>query len=166
MTERSGNIYENKGSALHCPGQSWNVIENTGSYELKAKMLLKRNDVAGGMVGFRSQEKDFEKAPPSPTTVPNFHASLDSETVGNGETKDLVISKTHERRGNLYENKGSFFHSLQQSGNVIENTSSYEFMAGMLLKGQAVTNRLRAPICRGGSSGVQGRSQPRSKGSR
>ncbi len=165
MTEGSGNVYENKGSALHCSGQTWNVIENTDSYEFKAGMLLKRNDVAGGMVGFRSQEKDFEKAPPSPTTVPNFHASLDSKSVGNGETKDLVISKTQERRGNVYENKGSAFHSLRQSGNFIENTSSYEFMAGMLLKGQALTNRLSAPICRGGSSGVQGSSQPRSKGS-
>jgi hypothetical protein len=166
MTERSGNVYENKGSAFHGPQQRTNVIENTGSYEFKAGMLLKRNDVGGGMVGFRSQEKDFENAPPSPTTVPNFHASLDSKSVGNGETKDLVISKTHERSGNVYENKWSEFNSQRKSGNVIENTDSYELIAVMLLKIQVVRSRLSAPICRGGSSGVQGRSQPRSKGSR
>jgi hypothetical protein len=31
------------------------------------------------------------------------------------------LSKLKELRGNLYENKGSAFHSLAQSGNVKEN---------------------------------------------
>jgi hypothetical protein len=60
-------------------------------------------------------------------------------SVGNGERKNLVTLKTMERRGNVYENKGSALHSPQQSGNVIENTGSYEFKAGMLLKKQVVS---------------------------
>jgi hypothetical protein len=35
------------------------------------------------------------------------------------ETEDF--SKLREQRGNVYENKGSIFHSPAQSGNVIEN---------------------------------------------
>jgi hypothetical protein len=53
MTDRRGNVYENKGSAFHSPRQSGNVTENTGSYEFKAGMLLKRK------AGFRSQESGF-----------------------------------------------------------------------------------------------------------
>jgi hypothetical protein len=53
MQEQRGNVYENKGSALHSPRQSGNIIENTGSYEFKAGMLLKRK------AGFRSQQSAF-----------------------------------------------------------------------------------------------------------
>jgi hypothetical protein len=77
-------------------------------------MLLKGSDlgvrrwiVGRGRTGFRSQEKDFENAPPSPATVPNCDASLHSNSVGNRERKELVISKRDERSGNVYENKGS-----------------------------------------------------------
>jgi hypothetical protein len=31
LTERSANLYENKGSAFHDPGRSGNVFENTGT---------------------------------------------------------------------------------------------------------------------------------------
>ena len=41
MSEQSGNVYENKGSAFQSPLQSGNVIENKGSYASKAGMLLK-----------------------------------------------------------------------------------------------------------------------------
>jgi hypothetical protein len=41
LKERSGNVYENKWSAFHRPGQSGNAIENKGSYALKAGMSLK-----------------------------------------------------------------------------------------------------------------------------
>jgi hypothetical protein len=60
-------------------GLSGNVIENTGSYELKARMLSKRK--AGFRIqeaGFRSQEKDLESAPLGPTKVPNCFAPLDN----------------------------------------------------------------------------------------
>jgi hypothetical protein len=46
--ERGGNVYENKGSACSSPWQSGNIIENTGSYEFKTRMTLKRNDIGGG----------------------------------------------------------------------------------------------------------------------
>jgi hypothetical protein len=42
MNELSGDVYENKGSAVHGRPQSGNVIENKGSYALKAGILLKR----------------------------------------------------------------------------------------------------------------------------
>jgi hypothetical protein len=45
MKERSGNVYENKGSAFHSPKESGNVIENKDSYVLKAGMLLKTQHV-------------------------------------------------------------------------------------------------------------------------
>jgi hypothetical protein len=41
LKERSGNVFENKGSAFHRPSQSGNIIENKGSYASKAEMLLK-----------------------------------------------------------------------------------------------------------------------------
>jgi len=41
MRERCGNLIENKGSALEGRRGSWNVIQNKGSYAMKARMLLK-----------------------------------------------------------------------------------------------------------------------------
>jgi hypothetical protein len=41
MKDRCGNVYENKGLIFLRRGQSGNVIENTGSYALKAGILLK-----------------------------------------------------------------------------------------------------------------------------
>jgi hypothetical protein len=38
LTERSANVYENKGSAFSGLDQGGNVIENKGSYTLKAGM--------------------------------------------------------------------------------------------------------------------------------
>jgi hypothetical protein len=150
LKERSGNVYENKGSAFHTPEQSGDIIENAGSYESNAVILLKRKDVSLGKPGFRSQdsgvrsqEEDSEKAPPSPTTVPNWDASVDSKSVGTGERKDMAISKTHERSWNVYENKGSVFHSLEQTRNVVENTGGYEFKAGMFLKRKDVIARFK-----------------------
>jgi hypothetical protein len=87
--------------------------------------------------GARSQEKGFENASHRPTNVPNCLAPLHSMSAGKGERKNLVSLKTHDRCGNLYENKGSAFHSPQESGNIIENTGSYEAKAGMLLKRKA-----------------------------
>jgi len=45
LKERCANVSENKGSGLETPAQSWNVIENKGSYSLAAGMLLKINVV-------------------------------------------------------------------------------------------------------------------------
>jgi hypothetical protein len=42
VKERSGNVYENKGSPLENRERSGNVIENKGSYEQDAGMLLKQ----------------------------------------------------------------------------------------------------------------------------
>jgi hypothetical protein len=41
LKKRRGDLYENKGSAFYGPEQSGNVIENTGSYALKAGRLMK-----------------------------------------------------------------------------------------------------------------------------
>jgi hypothetical protein len=41
--------------------------------------------------------------------------SLQAEEKGT-----VVTSKMQERRGNVYENKGSVFHSPRQSGNVVD----------------------------------------------
>jgi aspartate carbamoyltransferase regulatory subunit len=49
---------------------------------------------------------------------------------GKREKKDFL--KLKDRSGNIYENKGSAFHSPGQSGNVIENTGSYALKAAML----------------------------------
>jgi hypothetical protein len=49
--------------------------------------------------------------------------------------------KMTERRANLYENKGSVFHRLRRSGNVIENKASYSFNTGMLMKTKEVDGR-------------------------
>ena len=51
MNERSGDVYENKGSAFHERWQSRNVIENKGSYASKAGMLCapqRRGSPVGG----------------------------------------------------------------------------------------------------------------------
>ena len=47
MAGRSGDVYENKGPLWKKWGLSGNLIENKGSYALKAGMLLKRKDVGG-----------------------------------------------------------------------------------------------------------------------
>jgi hypothetical protein len=62
MTERTGNVYENKGSALHSLERSGDFAENTGSYEFEAGMSLKRKDVGWGKnriqdPGVRSQKR-------------------------------------------------------------------------------------------------------------
>ena len=41
LHELCGNVYENKGSAFHGPGQSGNLIENKSGYALNAGMSLK-----------------------------------------------------------------------------------------------------------------------------
>jgi hypothetical protein len=41
MNERTGNVYENKGSLWKTRERSWNVCENKGTYPLMAGMLLK-----------------------------------------------------------------------------------------------------------------------------
>jgi hypothetical protein len=56
-----------------------------------------------------------------------------------GKKNPSDFKKVKERSGNVYENKGSVFHSPRQSGNVTENKDTYEFKAGMLLKGKVVS---------------------------
>jgi hypothetical protein len=58
-------------------------------------------------------------------------------SVKKGKGKNSVTLKMHERRVNFYENKGAPFPRRGQSGNVVENASSYEFKPGMLLKRKA-----------------------------
>jgi hypothetical protein len=51
------------------------------------------------------------------TSAPSF-----GQDVGSGvEVKESDSSKLKERRGNVYENKGSAFHGPKRSGNVVEN---------------------------------------------
>jgi hypothetical protein len=45
LTERRGDLYENKGADFGSLGISGNVVENKGSYALKAGMLLKTQAV-------------------------------------------------------------------------------------------------------------------------
>jgi hypothetical protein len=45
LTERRGNVYENKGPELKNQEQSRNLYENAGAYSRKARMLLKRKTV-------------------------------------------------------------------------------------------------------------------------
>jgi hypothetical protein len=66
LTERAGDVIENKGPLWKTQGLSGNVIENKGSYALKAGMLLKRKEVDGrsqtvgeGRTGFTSQDSGF-----------------------------------------------------------------------------------------------------------
>ena len=47
MNEHCGNVYENKGPGFNRPKESGNVIQNKGSYALKAGMFLKRKEVGG-----------------------------------------------------------------------------------------------------------------------
>jgi hypothetical protein len=47
MSDRRGNVYENKGPAFSMPRQSGNVAENKDSYAYKAGMLLKIKEVGG-----------------------------------------------------------------------------------------------------------------------
>ena len=44
-----------------------------------------------------------------------------AQEVDSGKREKKDFSKLRDRRGNVYENKGSVFHSPAQSGNVIEN---------------------------------------------
>ena len=64
MNEQCWNVYENKGSTSTRPGPSGNIAETTGSYELKAGMLLKGRNVGGGRTGFRIQDSGFRNQEP------------------------------------------------------------------------------------------------------
>jgi hypothetical protein len=57
VKQRGGNVYENKGSVFQGRGQSVNVIENKGSYALKAGMLLKRKEVGDRRYGVGGEEQ-------------------------------------------------------------------------------------------------------------
>ena len=46
LRERSGNVYENKGSVWKTCERSGNVIENKGTYACYGSILLKTNDLA------------------------------------------------------------------------------------------------------------------------
>jgi hypothetical protein len=56
-----------------------------------------------------------------------------------GERKNSL--KMKERRGNVYENKGTTFSSPLGSRNVVENKGTYPHKAGILLKIKALTGR-------------------------
>jgi hypothetical protein len=58
LHELCGNIYENKGSALQSSQETWNVIENKGSYALKAVMLLKTSKLVVSLEFIRSGHRD------------------------------------------------------------------------------------------------------------
>ena len=47
LTERAGDVIENKGPLWKTQGLSGNVVENKASYAQKAGMLLKRKEVDG-----------------------------------------------------------------------------------------------------------------------
>jgi len=77
-------------------------------------MLWKRKEVGGRWGKNRSQDSGFRKKPQAQPLNP--------------ESRILNPAlKVKDRRGNVYENKGSAFHRPGQSGNVIENKDSYEF---------------------------------------
>ena len=57
---------------------------------------------------------------PQMTSLPSFG----QDVVSDVEMKERDCSKFEERRGNVYENKGSAFHDPLQSGNVYENTGT------------------------------------------
>jgi hypothetical protein len=47
--------------------------------------------------------------------------------------------KVRDRRGNVYENKGSLWKKWGQSGNVYENKGSYVLKAGIYMKTRQLT---------------------------
>jgi hypothetical protein len=60
FSERSGNVYENKGSAFHERERSGNLTENKGTCALKAGMSLKTNGLGWEVQesGVRSQKSE------------------------------------------------------------------------------------------------------------
>jgi hypothetical protein len=66
-----------------------------------------------------------------------FDRDISSQNSQGAEAVESI--KMNERRGNVYENKGSAFSSPRRSGNVIENTASYALKAGMLVKRKVVS---------------------------
>ena len=60
------------------------------------------------------------------------HSNLGQNAFFAAEKETVVTLKVKERRGNVYENKGSAFDRRRQSANVIENKDSYALKAGML----------------------------------
>jgi len=59
--------------------------------------------------------------PAAATSARDPRLVWDKMSLQAGEKGTVVTSKMQERRGNVYENKGSVFHSPEQSGNVIDN---------------------------------------------
>ena len=76
---------------------------------------------------------------PWPSWAPEHHSlnlSCDSRKPTNLEKGFFFLT---ERCGNLIENKGRLWKTLERSRNVIENKGSYALKAGMLLKRQVVS---------------------------
>jgi hypothetical protein len=69
----------------------------------------------------------------------NSQASFGQDVGSSVEMKERDSSKLGERHGNVYENKGSFFHGREEIGNVIENKASYALKARMLLKRKGIS---------------------------
>ena len=85
----------------------------------------------------RSPQPALERCPGGPKACKTRWFQVDGKSA-NGKEGEKGFSKVKERRGNVYENKGSAFHMQGRSGNVIENKCSYALKAGMLLKRQVV----------------------------
>jgi hypothetical protein len=120
-TERTGNVYENKGALWKNWERTGNIVENKGSYVSISGILLKVKSLSLNGAGDRCQKmKGRQQA---------------KATRAQGSSNDERI-KLNERTGNFYENKGPLWKTWERTGNVVENKGTYGPAAGILLKTQ------------------------------
>jgi hypothetical protein len=90
--------------------------------------------------------KEFTNPPIAPTGQDDGASTENVEEIPDSDISsptpqavEAVESlKLNERRGNVYENKGSAFNGPGRSRNVVENKASYAQNTGMLLKRKGV----------------------------
>jgi len=113
-------------------GETWRMMLRQEaaldrSIDRKVRILLR----------LRKESANLPTAPPGQDDggrMENMEEAPDSDiSPENSQGVETVEKlKMKERRGNVYENKGSRLDNREQTGNIVENTCSYARNAGML----------------------------------
>jgi hypothetical protein len=121
-------------------GETWSMLlRQEGaldrSIDRKVRILLRLRKELATLPTARAGQDDGASMESIDEALGSDIVSDDSQGV-----ETVEDSKLKERRGNVYENKGSTFQTLDRSGNLIENKGSYADNTGMLLNKRQLAN--------------------------
>ncbi|MGO8735347.1 MAG: hypothetical protein ACLQVM_21425 [Terriglobia bacterium] len=131
-----------------------NARHSTGPLSAAVNMLLRQEGALDRSIDRKVRillrlRKESTKLPTAPAGQAEVSTIENTEEATYSDIMSYILqgletvedAKLNERRGNIYENKGSTFKIPHLTGNIIENKDSYHQDAGMLLKRQGVSFR-------------------------